>query len=136
MKKETEKFELRKEKKKDQNKGNRLWREPGIRQATQGEGMAEMAEFFVAHRTWAKCTSAGDGWREGLILALWGFYFPWESQGEKKKVSQTGDFFFFLLQKQPVLHGPQEKTIIFPMAPPPPGGGGFPSHRDCHLKTA
>lgn len=70
---------LEKEKKKDPNKGTRLWREAGMQQATQSVGMAEC---IVACRTWAKCTSAGDGWRQGLMLALWGFCFPWESQRE------------------------------------------------------
>lgn len=35
METETEKFELRKGKKKDPNKGTRFWREAGIQQATQ-----------------------------------------------------------------------------------------------------
>jgi hypothetical protein len=45
---------LGKEKKKsDQNKRNSVWREAGIQWATPCAGMAEV---FVAHRAWTKCS--------------------------------------------------------------------------------
>lgn len=66
-----EKFELGKGKKKsDQNKKNRVWREAGIQWVTQCAGMAE---FFVAHREWAKCspllvTKGGKGGSESVRI--------------------------------------------------------------------